>query len=234
MNINKLTLPVLSKLKKRFVKSGRKPRRVLSGIYKGLKFNLDLQFEMQIYLGLWERETYKHIKRIASNTNWLIDIGSGKGELCIYFLGKHNVSCAYAIDPDFAESKLLQNNLELNDLLNNKKITIINRFAGSKNDNRFMRIDDLENNLSGNGFIKIDVEGAELDVLRGGESVLLHKKTNILLETHSMENEKACIEWLESRNYKTKIIKNAWWRMFVPEYRTISHNRWLWADNSRI
>ena len=34
---------------------------------------------------------------------------------------------------------------------------------------------------------------------------------------------------LESAGYAVTVIKNAWWRVFVPEQRPIPHNRWLVA-----
>jgi len=36
---------------------------------------------------------------------------------------------------------------------------------------------------------------------------------------------------LRERGYKTKIIRNAWWRLFIPELRPLEQNRWLWVQN---
>ena len=77
--------------------------------------------------------------------------------------------------------------------------------------------------------IKIDVEGAELDVLKSGNSILNNENVNLLIETHSKDLENDCVNFLENLNFNIKIIKNAWWRIFIPEYRPVDHNRWLWA-----
>jgi Methyltransferase FkbM domain len=61
------------------------------------------------------------------------------------------------------------------------------------------------------GLIKIDVDGFELDVLQSGKSLFSAGKVDLLVETHSFELEKSCIEWLQVRGYNCKIIKNAWW-----------------------
>jgi len=56
-------------------------------------------------------------------------------------------------------------------------------------------------------FIKIDVEGMELEVLRGMEGTIRRIKPHILVEVHECgpagdsENAKKVVEWLESRNY---------------------------------
>jgi|SRR6516164_6824945 hypothetical protein len=55
----------------------------------------------------------------------------------------------------------------------------------------------------------------------------------ILIETHSDQLEADCRAWLLERNYKTSIIKNAWWRRILPDGRVIAHNRWLSASGRR-
>ncbi len=52
------------------------------------------------------------------------------------------------------------------------------------------------------GFIKIDTEGAELSVLRGGEYVLREFKPIIFLSTHGDKIKQECINHLQKNNYK--------------------------------
>jgi hypothetical protein len=49
--------------------------------------------------------------------------------------------------------------------------------------------------------IKIDVEGAEIDVLKGARNLLSIHKPNILLSTHSDELRKKCLDFLIQMNY---------------------------------
>jgi MoaA/NifB/PqqE/SkfB family radical SAM enzyme len=82
-------------------------------------------------------------------------------------------------------------------------------------------------------FIKVDVEGAEVDVLRGVEEIL-ERGVRLVIETHSENAERRCVDFLEERGYETKIIKSAWWRSILPEQRPDSHNRWLAAKKLNI
>ena len=62
--------------------------------------------------------------------------------------------------------------------------------------------------------IKIDVEGAEILALRGGERVFNDIRPYICLEAHSLRLEKEACELLES-NYKTEILAREEQRSFI-------------------
>jgi hypothetical protein len=76
---------VLSSIKSRLVPDECRVRFVLFGLFKGLQFEINLRFQTQLYLGLWERETYSAIRRAAQSAEWFVDVGAGKGELCVFF-----------------------------------------------------------------------------------------------------------------------------------------------------
>jgi hypothetical protein len=73
------------------------------------------------------------------------------------------------------------------------------------------------------------VDGAEIEVLESAADLLGQADVALLIETHSYKLEAECMAWLLERNYRTSIIKNAWWRRIVPDGRVIAHNRWLSA-----
>lgn len=56
--------------------------------------------------------------------------------------------------------------------------------------------------------IKMDIEGAEFDVLSGAKEILKTKKPVIFLATHSDEVKKNCLELLKGMNYQIEIIGN--------------------------
>ena len=54
--------------------------------------------------------------------------------------------------------------------------------------------------------MKIDVEGAELKVLKGAKSILYKYQPTIFLATHGVEVHQQCCGFLKSMGYKLKSI----------------------------
>lgn len=46
---------------------------------------------------------------------------------------------------------------------------------------------------------------------------LAAKSCELIIETHSKALESGCIQFLEGLGYQTRIIKNVWYRMIIPE-----------------
>ena len=129
-----------------------------------------------------------------------------------------------------SEVTALEKNLQLN-RFSSKDVRVFQKFASANSGSEYMRLDEVEVNRSRPGFVKIDVDGAELDVLESGSNLLTGGKLDILIETHSASLEERCIHWLSNHHFVWRVIKNAWWRFAVPETRPIAHNRWLWAHS---
>lgn len=232
MSINNIPHP-LSRLKQLFVKKARQPYKVRFGLFRNLILNMDLQYEMQVYSGLFERETYKFIQKAACSCEWMIDIGAGKGELCLYFLKNSHAEKIFAFEPQERETDIIKHNIVLNGEQNSQRIVVSNKYVGTSTDINFVSLDSVELDWKKRGFIKIDVsDGFEMDVLRSGASLLSEGNVDLLVETHSKQLEYECVEWLRSKGYSCKIIKNAWWRLIIPEQRPLPHNRWLWATRA--
>jgi FkbM family methyltransferase len=72
---------------------------------------------------------------------------------------------------------------------------------------RTVRVDDVcaERGLAP-GAMKIDVEGAELRVLRGAEQTLRRHRPVIFLSTHGAEVHRDCLEWLRGLGYSLSPI----------------------------
>jgi len=197
-----------------------------------LVLNLDLQHETQVYLGLWERETYEYINSISYTCRWMIDVGAGTGELCLFFLKNSQAEKIIAVEPQTSEIDILKSNLILNQEQSSKRIIVLAKCVGTAIHPNYFSLDALELEKDKRGFIKIDVEGSEMDVLQSGERLLSSTTVDLLVETHSKILEEQCLEWLVSKGYHCKVIMNAWWRVIVPEQRPILHNRWIWATNA--
>lgn len=211
--------------------SGSRPRTIPFGPFKGLILNVDLRSQSQFYFGLWELETRPYIRAALKGSNWIIDVGAGFGELCILF--RRNFCHTIAIEPDATSLSLLRSNLALNGL-SDSDVEIVPKYVGTVSEQDHVRLDDIQVDRLGAGFIKIDIEGLEADALDGAESLLSEANVKLLVEVHSRKSESRCIEFLEQHQYSSKIINNACWRRLIPEQRPLPHNRWVWAEPLRL
>jgi SAM-dependent methyltransferase len=221
---------LLSKAKNMLLRGGRRTYSVPLGLYRGMKFELDLQSNLQLLTGLWELETHRYIKK-RDDYEWVIDIGAGTGELCLLMLkDKPKVRRIFAIEPNIDEVQRMKLNFQLNPELDVTKIIVLERRIGARASAEELRLDDFDLELiSTPGFIKIDVDGHEIEVLNGGRTFLRGRNIDLLVETHSVALETECIGLLRKLGFTTEVIKNGWYRWFLPEDRPLDHNRWLWA-----
>jgi hypothetical protein len=234
VNINQTTFRPLSLLKSAFVRPGRKPRHIPWGLYSGLTLDLDLTIETQIYLGLWERETYPWLRSALPRCRWLIDVGAAKGELSILLATRPGVTRVVACEPLAREVDILRANMRLNATVLKAPIDIVQKFVSTAVHTDTIALDCLGVDRTCPGLVKIDVDGAEMDVLRSGPALLKSGAATLLIETHSKVLESECLAFLTAHNYRCRIIRNGWWRIVVPEQRVGDQNRWLWAQPCQI
>ena len=218
----------ISQLKSAIVSNKAEVRTVRLGLFKGLKFRINLAQQSQFYLGLWERETYRFLSRARGRCSWLVDVGAGRGELCLYFAAEPQVTRIVAIEPNPIEVRELTFNVQSNGIKDGR-IEVIEKLAGTSSSASVVALSELDLDRSSRGLVKIDVEGFEMEVLRGARDLLEHGNVDLLVETHSAELERDCMSFLQDAGYRCSVIKNAWWRGAIPEQRPLAHNRWLTA-----
>jgi precorrin-6B methylase 2 len=212
-----------------FLPKGRHPRLIRFGFYRGMRLRLDLQCELQNYLGLYEYETFAAMRRLARGCRSFLDLGAAKGELTVYFLRLRGIERVVAVEPSATEREIFAANLALNQLQSDPRLRIHAGYAGQGLAPDWQTLDELAANLPSPVFLKIDIDGPEAAVLDTGQETLAGKDCRLLIETHSPEAETGCIERLQRLGYVTRIIRPGTWRLLIPEHRTISHNRWLIA-----
>lgn len=224
---------LLSAIKRSFVQPKLMPRTIVAGPFKGLRMNLDLASQSQIYLGLFEKEVHESLRSLSKGIRSAIDVGAAYGEYTLYFLERTNAEVVFAFEPETEQRMKLESNLNLNST-NRSRLKISDSFIGdAQNEGRWCNLDSLVSAIEEPCLIKIDIEGAESLALAGAKEMLKMPRVRWLIETHSIEEEARCLEALHLANYQTRIIKNAWWRFAVPEQRPRPHNRWLIAAQPR-
>jgi hypothetical protein len=225
-------LSLRTNLKNIFVSYGRLPRQIKSGCFRHIWMELDLTYQTQLYLGLYEREIQQYIEKLSSNVATAVDIGAGEGELTLFFLLKTLAQQVFAFEPGEDVRIQLVRNLEHNQLHRPACFTLSAQLVGASDLNNICTLDSLLPLATQPCLIKIDVDGAELEILRGATEILTLPQMRWIIETHSEQIEKRCLEIFANAGYTTMIVSNAWWRTFLPEQRPIAHNRWLVATKN--
>lgn len=204
----------------------------MTGAYRGLTMEMDLQNSFQFWIGCYERETYRWIGQFGAECSSGVDVGAAQGEFTLYLLKRTQASRVIAYDPDPEHKCTFSRNLKMNGLGEGDRLMRFRQFVGN-GANGSVRLDVMKDILESPVFIRIDVDGSELDVLEGAIGLLETKTVRLLIETHSSELENACNSFLQQLRYQTKIVKNAFWRMLLKDQRPIEFNRWLVASNDQ-
>jgi len=222
---------LLGHLKNHIVRPGSRPRKIRSGALKGQWMNLDLRHDAQVYLGLYERELHRTLRRFGGSAITAIDAGAADGGYSLFFLKQPHVQSVFAFEPDQTMRELLQVNLGLNGFSHDTRMRVFDAPVGNGHASNGVPLDDLYSRVEPPFFVKVDVEGHEVAVLRGAQRLLARGASSWLIETHSLELEVECIRLLQSYGLAVEIVSPAWWRFAVPELRPIGHNRWLVAQD---
>jgi FkbM family methyltransferase len=199
--------------------------------YLNTNFIIKFLFSNKLISKLCQFYTYnnfvyenKNILNKVKEYDFVIDIGANVGALGLLIIKKSKCKLYYGFEPNLNNYIALKENFEINKKhLSNTKYNLIN--MGVSKEKRIMVYDDnstqttLENfknkievntldnlikiNYQPNRtFIKIDVEGMELDVLIGMKDIINKYKPDIVLEINP-------ISWslfLGQKNDKSKIL----------------------------
>lgn len=211
------------------VPAGSHPRAIRLGPARGIKMNLDLRHRTQLYLGLYERELYAPLTAQLREAEVAVDIGAHDGFYSLIFTKNKNISDIFCIEASASYLDQLRSNLELNGLQHDPRIHLLQSYVSYGSEQGTRSLDDIVGTAPRRTFVKMDVEGSELDILRGALRLHSQQRTSWLIETHSKMLEEQCISFLAERGYSTRIIPNARFRILVPESRSEVHNRWLLA-----
>lgn len=200
----------------------------------------DIGYSLYLYKKFEQDEidfVFKKLQQLKSAV--IFDIGANIGLHSVIWANKVNCKI-YAFEPSRSTSKLLAENIALHQLENNITIfplafsdkkgkadffqSVDDGYSSLKNTNRkqiinkyeveVITIDDFinEHGLNKIDFIKIDVEGLEKEVLKGGINSFQKLKPDLFVEiykgTNSNKNPEATIGMLVDIGYKAFVFKN--------------------------
>jgi hypothetical protein len=197
------------------------PRRLPLGIARGIRLAGDTSLSLDTWFGFFESELAPFVRASCVQGAACADVGSYNGYYALLF-AKLGATRVRAYDPNPAAVERIRRNLALNPKL-----------AGA--------IESREASVGAEGvtldgdladwervdLLKIDVEGAELDVLRGAARLLADSRPRVIVETHSAELERGCADLLRGHGYEPRVVEQ---RRLLPQNRPGEHNRWLVAS----
>src|ERR1700692_2211715 len=216
-------------LKKSLFPSGLAPRMILRGLRAGLRMELDFAHNTQRWLGLQERELYGWFRRLSGGIRTAIDVGASEGMYTLYFLAKTPAVRVFAFEPSADGVHQLKSNLALNGLGESPRVEIVPKSVGAYATEQQTTLDSLGERIDQPCLVKVDIDGGEVSLLDGARSLLYSSETRWIIEVHSTALQKKCLEILQAANYRTLVVRNAWWRHFLPELRPGELNHWIVA-----
>jgi hypothetical protein len=184
---------------------------------------IDFQHQTRTYLGLYEIELNRHLWRVLLPGVTAFDIGVQHGYDSLV-IAKHTRARVAAFECDPTCLAAMRANFALNPGLAGV-IEPVSAMVGTG-----AGCLGLDEWAYGGGFvpdfIKLDIDGGEVDALRSAERMLTERHPPIIVEVHSPELEWECGAILVSHGYRPLTVSQ---RTLLPDWRPIEHNRWLVA-----
>lgn len=216
---------MLSAVKRRLLPGGAAYRTVKTGLCKGRSMPLDLQYQFRTFLGIYETEIRPSVREYARGCDCVYDVGANTGYYSLAFdrLGVRRI-CAF--EPE-SEKLNLKKTLAVNKV--RAEVEIFSCFVGDAVDTDACKI-SLDHVVYTMGrprprLIKMDIEGGELEALRGARRLLLEFSPGLIVEVHSRQLRADCRLFLEELGYAVRAIDQS---AFLPR-RQDEYNGWLCA-----
>jgi len=166
--------------------------RILGGPFKGASVYLNPANSKRKIFGLYEYCINDWIKQTAPEKNFAFDVGANSGYDTYglaHLLSNNNTKEAniLSIEPEASSMPELLRPKSWK-CYSNTKFKIIEKFADSHDSSKTVTLDTIFNNQTQlhpkSGIVKIDVEGAEVRVLKGSQSLLSNPRIDWLIEIH--------------------------------------------------
>lgn len=198
-------------------------RRIAFGPAAGCTMLIDFQKDASLWAGLYEIEVEPHLRALLRPAMNCFDVG-GAGGYDALIMAKRTSGRVLSFECSPREAQTMRATFARNPY----PIAVVEAFVGHGDGQ--LTLDAAAAAYFTPEFIKIDIEGAEADALRGAERILSGCKPSLLVETHGKDTEEQCLEILARHAYSVEIVNQRSW---LKERRPLPHNRWLVARPRR-
>ena len=227
---------LLRKLKRLVFSPEKKWRKIKFGIAKGCWFPIDRRSYLRIEFGLFELPLVKYFRDFSKKAKVAYDVGAEMGYYSLaltQLMGEG--SRVYAFESNKERVAKFPELLKRNSL--EDKIKVFEAYVTNRNDAENISIDSFvyKEGNSPPDLIKMDIEGEELNALKGAEKILKEHHPKLILEVHSYELVTQCQSFLRELGYAVQEVKLGWFNRLFPEARADGRNEyngWLVAQKN--
>ena len=198
---------------------GSRYRRILFGPAAGAHMPIDFAYQTRLFLGIYEQELWPHFRAFLHPGMKAFDIGGQDGYYAL-LINRLTGAEVVSFECDATHIPRLEETLARN----SGKLRAVRSFIGYPARPGVTTLDEASRAYFRPDFIKMDVEGAEAEILRGASETLA-SGPSLIVEVHGLEIERECLSILRSAGYAVRIVDQR--SRFANPGRTLSHNRWL-------
>jgi precorrin-6B methylase 2 len=205
-----------------------RPTRLPLGLGRGLALEIAPGSPLDIYLGLYEYELTRHLRRLCKPGHRSFDIGGFDGYYALV-LARLTGAEVLVFESDPEACRRIERNCARNPAPGSL-VRVHNAYVAFETnpDQNCIALDDSlrKDELFTPDLMKLDVDGAEVSALTGAKELLAHRQPHLIVETHSAQLERDCAELLIELGYRPVVVSPRRW---LAQNRPIPHNRWLVA-----
>lgn len=206
--------------------------RVYAGPLRGMTLHIDPRVQADVVVGAYERRLSRYVSGILRPGDVAFDVGSHLGYFGILMataVGESGKVVCFEPDPGLRDA--LQENVTRNRTMIPADVAVASLAIGAERgttafetgghstrgrladsgdvDVEAITLDDAAARFGTPHFVKVDVEGHEVDVLTGGRELVASRAAVFGIEIHSRELGDACLSLLEKAGYECRFMKEA-------------------------
>ena len=203
--------------------------RILTGDLRGSRW-ITGSATHGCWLGTYERETQQAFRMLIGRGSVVLDVGANVGFFTLLAATRTGpTGFVYSFEPLPRNLAYLRRHLDLNAVTNVEVLPVAlsssagaARFGSAANpamgglaaegelEVQTETLDELvaSGRVRPPHFLKIDVEGAEYEVLRGAAATLARHRPDLLLSTHGYREQERCCAFLRELHYELRELRD--------------------------